>query len=230
MTRTEDWADYLDPAEPSPELPAGQSDPLDRVTAALTTGALWSDPPDGLRSALLAAAAREAAARDTPPDATAHPADTTPQPADAVAAPIALRRPVRRRWYVTAAGVAAAAVLATVLAWPRPETTTFAMAGTALAPRASAVAGLEQKKAGLAITLEIKGLAPAPPGTYYAAWLRGPGIVPVGSFHWRKGGVPINLWSGVGTDRYRELFVTLQREGQPPVPSSQVVLSGRAPG
>jgi hypothetical protein len=137
------------------------------------------------------------------------------------------RRP-RATWWLSIAGVAAAAALVAVLAWPRtPPTgpiTTFALAG----PTATATADLENKSAGMAITLHIKGLKPAPPGDYYAAWLHGSaGYVPVGTFHWHKGGIPINLWSGVTSDRYPELIVTLQREGQPPLPSlTTVVLTG----
>ncbi|HEY6794687.1 MAG TPA: hypothetical protein VI248_08390 [Kineosporiaceae bacterium] len=246
MTRSEDWADYLDPAEPSPALPPQQRGPLDRVTSALATEAVWSQPPAGLRTRLLETAAAEAAnaTREMPIRPPARPTSGAPVPApvpapvtstgtapDAVPPRVPLRRPTRRRWILAAAGVAAAAALIATLAWPRSQAVTFAMSGTALAPGASARAELEPKKAGLAITLQITGLAPAPAGEYYAAWLSGPrGIVPVGTFHWRQGGVPINLWSGVGTDLYRQLFVTLQHEGRPPTPTSEVVLTGTAPG
>jgi hypothetical protein len=169
--------------------------------------------------------------------ATPAAAPTIPQaPSNVPYAPSATPRRIgsaraRRSWWLSAAGVAAAALLIGVVAWPHPQTTTFAMAGTALAPKASAVAELEPRSAGVAIRLEIKGLTAAPPGAYYAAWLKGPtGVVPVGTFHWHKGGIPIDLWSGVGSDAYPQLFVTLQREGQPPDPSNQVVLTGHVAG
>ena len=127
--------------------------------------------------------------------------------------------------------VAAAGALVAVLAWPRPATTTVAMSGTALAPAASATAVLEPRSAGVAITLQIKGLVAAPPGMYYAAWMQGAaGTVPVGTFHWHKGGIPIELWSGVTGEQYPDLFVTLQREGQPATPSADVVLRGHLGG
>lgn len=231
MTRTDDWADYLDPAEPAPRLPADERRALDRLAASIASPDVWGEPPAGLRAALLAAAEREqrSAAGPRPEPAAAPEPEPEPATAPEPAVVVPLRRRQRRAWYAAAAGVAAAAVLVSVLAWPRPETTSFPMAGTALAPRAHAVAELEARSAGLAIRLEVKGLPPAPAGAYYAAWLRGAeGVVPVGTFHWRKGGIPIDLWSGVGQDRYPELFVTLQREGLPPTPSSEVVLSGRA--
>jgi Anti-sigma-K factor rskA len=226
VTRSEDWADYLDPGEPNPDLPPQQRGPLDRATVALATDAVWSAPPASVRAALLEAATREAAA-----GTRAMPLSARPQP-EAKAPPVPLRPRAHRRWFVATVGAAAAAALVAVLVWrSQPQPATVALSGTALAPRANAVAELTQKKAGLAITLQITGLPPAPAGQYYAAWLSGPpGIVPLGTFHWRRGGVPISLWSGVGTDRYRQLFVTLQREGQPPLPSSVVVLSGTAPG
>jgi hypothetical protein len=321
------WADYLDPAEADPELPAEQREQLDRLAEALSSEATWSQPPAGLRTALLAAAREaaatevaatevaaaevgaaeaattEAAGRDAAPrTSSAEPSSVAPAPSpepaavaptpppkpampprraeattlDAVIAgstgsigsggqtgsgtqsgsgnqtgsggptaddarggsvtPLA-RRSRRRTWWVSVAGLAAAAVVAVAVftAWPRPQTQVagerFPMSGTALAPQATASALIEPKSAGVAITLQIKGLAPAPPGAYYAAWLKGTtGIVPVGTFHWHKGGIPINLWSGVTADRYPELFVTLQREGQPPAPSAQVVLSGKVSG
>jgi hypothetical protein len=137
----------------------------------------------------------------------------------------------RRPWYLAVAASAAAAALVAVLAWPRPEVTTFAMTGVSPSGTASATAELEERSAGVAITLKIKGLKAAPAGAYYSAWMRGPdGTVPVGTFHWRKGGIPIELWSGVTPDRYPELFVTLQREGAPATPSSQIVLDGRISG
>jgi len=250
-------ADYLDPTQPDPELPVAERRALDRVAATLASPDSWSEPPAGLRAALLQAVRREQAGtapEATPPEATppeaappeaapleatppavTPPAVTPPAVAPTQIVPLAadptvvpLRRRSRRTWYVSGLGVAAAAVLVAVIAWPRPNTETYQIAGTALAPRASAVAVLETRSAGLAIRLEIKGLPPAAPGSYYAAWLEGKaGIVPVGTFHWRKGGIPIDLWSGVAADGYPSFFVTLQREGQPPSPSSAVVLSGQ---
>jgi hypothetical protein len=50
--------------------------------------------------------------------------------------------------------------------------------------------------------------------------------VPVGTFHWREGGVPIELWSGVATDDYPVLLVTLEEEGSEPGPTGVVALEG----
>ena len=203
------WADHLDPqtrADPRAdlEITAAERVALDAVAARLGDDALWSDPPPQLKTALLAQVTAQQRERTAP------------------------ARRGRASWLVAAAAVAAIVAGGAVF-WPRSEPAGFTMTGTGLAPRASAVAELEPKSAGVAIRLNITGLKAAPPGTFYAAWLRGPtGVVPVGTFHWRKGGIPIDLWSGVGTDRYPELFVTLQREGAPPEPSDQVVLDGRA--
>lgn len=232
MNRADEWADYLDPAEADPELPPDHRDALDQFAAALSSEAVWGEPPASLRARVLDLAMREGPAGTEPVPAPRFPDGTVGYPADRTAPgpPGRAPRRVRPAWWMAVAGVAAAAVLVVALALPRPETTTFAMSGTSQAPSAAASARLEPRSAGLAITLEITGLAAAPDGTYYAAWLRGPdGVVPVGTFHWRKGGIPIELWSGVLTDRYPELFVTLQREGAPPTPSTDVVLTGTVP-
>jgi hypothetical protein len=129
---------------------------------------------------------------------------------------------------VAASGVAAAvAVLLAVVLWPRTELASYPVAGTAAEPAATATVTLDPKPGGVALTVAIKGLPPSTPDTYYAAWLLGPtGTVPVGSFHWRKGGEPIDLWSGVEAARYPTFFITRQREGAPPTPSDVTVLTG----
>jgi Anti-sigma-K factor rskA len=257
VTRTDDWADFLDPSEPDPDLPAGQREVLGRVRGSLADPHLWDGPAPGLRAALLRQASTEAARTPRPvgapdaPDAPSTAASAAPPAVPSAAPPAARsatppaappaarswRSRTRRAWWGAATGLAAAAALIGVLAWPRGEqtvagpTTAITLSGTALAPGASAVADLQPRSAGVAVTLHLTGLKPAPAGTYYAAWLAGrAGVVPVGTFHWRKGGIPIDLWSGVGSDAYPELFVTLQHEGSPPTPSTQVVLSGIAPG
>jgi hypothetical protein len=98
--------------------------------------------------------------------------------------------------------------------------------GTPLAPQAIAEVSVLDTPAGVAITVVPTRLPAAAPGSYYAAWLRGPeGAVPIGSFHWRRTGVPIELWSGVDVEKYPDLVITLQAEGDPPSPSALAVLT-----
>ena len=125
-------------------------------------------------------------------------------------------------------GIAAAvaAVLAITL-WPGSSPTRYPVAGTALEPAATATVTVDPRPAGVAITVHIKGLPPSTADTHYAVWLRGAaGTVPVGSFHWRKSGEPVDLWSGVDPSRYPTFFVTRQHEGAPPTPSTETVLQG----
>jgi hypothetical protein len=103
----------------------------------------------------------------------------------------------------------------------------FAVAGTELAPEASAVATVEETGSGVSIELDVSGLPPAEPGTYYQAWVKGPdGLVTVGTFHMRGGDDKVDLWSGVPLDRYPTLTVTLQQEEAGQESSGRVVLTG----
>jgi hypothetical protein len=107
----------------------------------------------------------------------------------------------------------------------------FTVAGTELAPEASAVATVEETGSGVSIDLDVSGLPPAEPGTYYQAWVKGPdGLVTVGTFHMRDGDDSVELWSGVPLDRYPTLTVTLQDEGAGQESSGRVVLSGDVRG
>jgi hypothetical protein len=215
VTWHEDWADYLDPGAADPGLPHSQAVALDRIAGRLATSALWEGPPPRLRQAVLDG--------DRSHDRRAGRARVFPAPGR-----MARFRPVRSWWIAAAGLVVLVGLVAVALLWPRPEVRLYRLSGTAIAPTAAAVARLHARPAGVAISLQIRGLAPSGPDEFYAAWLRGPqGVVPVGSFHWRRGASPVDLWSGVEVDRYPELLVTLQREGGPATPSEQVVLTGR---
>lgn len=215
----DDWADYLDPEAPDTTLSELDRAVLDRARRALRDGATWDQPSPLLEQRILAEARR------TPQDAPAI-------GREAAATPITEARSRRRRLLPAVGLVAAvaAAVIAVVVLSQRasgPATEQYALAGTSLSPQATAEAQIESSSAGDAITLEIKGLPPAPAGSYYAAWVSGPrGTVPVGSFHWRKGGIPIALWSGVDTRRYPRFAITLQREGVRAAMSDEVFMRG----
>ena len=97
----------------------------------------------------------------------------------------------------------------------------------ALAPDATVTASVAETGSGFSIWLRTSGLPAAAPGSYYAAWLVGPrGIVPLGSFHGRRSGARIELWSGVDPTDYPIFLVTLQAEGGPSTPSTLVVVTG----
>ncbi|MEZ5408176.1 MAG: hypothetical protein R2761_09130 [Acidimicrobiales bacterium] len=111
--------------------------------------------------------------------------------------------------------------------------TEVALAGSELVPEASAVAHVEPRNDGVRIVLEVTGLPPAPPGSFYAAWVvkEEPRTrVPIGSFHLRGGGADqIELWSGVSTDDYPVVSVTRQSEADPAGPG-EPMLRGRLGG
>jgi len=204
---------------------------------------VWDDPSPGGADALLAAIRAEQAERPEQapqreradqalqPGAPSRPpaAAPSPTPGRAGRAP----RPAWRR----PALLAAAAVLLVVAGLTagflagsgRNEAggTEFAIAGTDLAPAASAVATVEDQPSGVRIELDVQDLGPAAPGTYYQAWVKGPdGLVTIGTFHMRGGDDVVDLWAGVDLERYPTLTVTLQQEGGGQESSGRVVLSG----
>ena len=213
----DEFADFLEDGHRS----VGHGDESTRDTAVrfrdlLADDAVWAEPsPTGVDDLL--------AAIDAEPRAGAAAGAAAARPAHSRA------RSRRLMLVAVAAGVVALAGVAGVLVRSADDDTsrTFAVAGTELAPDASAVASVEETGSGVAIELDVSDLPPAEPGTYYQAWVKGPdGLVTVGTFHMRGGDDKVDLWSGVPLDRYPTLTVTLQQEGGGQDSSGQVVLSG----
>ena len=184
---------------------ASRGDPAGRLRDLLADDSVWAEPAsDGVEN-LLAAIGAESAGR---PAAGARPA------------PVPARRGAVRRRALIALSAAAAVVVVVgaigIVARPGDDDgRDFDVAGTELAPEASAVATVEELGS----------------GTYYQAWVKGPeGLVTVGTFHMRDGDDSVELWSGVPVDRYPTLTVTLQDEGGGQESSGRVVLSGQIDG
>jgi hypothetical protein len=203
-----------------------------RAEALLADPLLWEEAPPGIEDAVVAAIAAERAAGG--PDA---------------ADDLAIRRTARSRrvagrgWsrpFVAGAAAAAAAVLLVVGVVSLTATdegsdgngVEVALAGTDLAPGAAAVADVADTPQGTRIVLDVAGLAAAPDGTYYQAWLREDAddgdSVSAGTFHLRGGDGVIELWAGVTLEDYPVLTVTLQDESGGPESSGEVVLRGAA--
>lgn len=183
-----------------------------------------------------------------PAPAAQEPSPTAQEPAPAAQDPepdprVATVIPLRPRWQRLAVAVPVAAASAAILTLailgvqrvlaPEPDEV-FAAHG---AGNLRAEVTVTSKPSGFEITLAADALPAAPAGSFYAAWLRrgpGPGdVIPIGTFHGRRVGDPIVLWSGVDPDEYRTFSVTLQRDGEPPVPnapSARRVLLGTVDG
>jgi len=202
--------------------------PVELLTAELRRDSTWSGPPAGLKEAILT---RVVPAVGRP--AVSENAVIVVQPRPAKKRSAWRGRWSRLAWAVPAVAVAAAVFTVAVLLVDRalqpdpPHAEIYTVAGTALAPGATAEVAITPQAAGFVVALTIEGLPAAAPGSYFAAWLSGPrGDVPIGSFHQRVAGEQIRLWSGVDPDEYPRLVVTLQSEGDPPTPSGPVVLTG----
>jgi hypothetical protein len=143
----------------------------------------------------------------------------------------------RRRipaWLITAAAVAVLAVGAVVVVRAAgsntevaSDTTEASLAGTDLAPDATATALFTPTPAGLKILLDADGLAGADPGHMYEAWISDGEIrVSAGTFHLRDGHNPIELWAGTDDPRFHLITVTLEPIDGVADSSGQVVLKG----
>jgi hypothetical protein len=215
MTSQPWLAEYLEQGAggPGPYAPdAASADAARRLRDLLADPDGWAEPPAGLLGQILAGTGTgtgSAAGRD----------DRRRQ--------IQMRRTVRAG---AAALLAAAAVVTGIVVTRGPATTDVVLAGTRLAPAASATAKLHATPSGLAIELDVSGLPPSPPGYYYQAWMKGPrGLVTIGTFHLRGGPGTVELWSAVSLTDYPAITVTREPEDGNPASSGQVVLTNRHP-
>lgn len=197
--------------------PANDDELSPEVTQILADESTWVPAPD-LAETLVAQIGREAApGRDTDDDSTGN---------------VRQLRPARRsRWL---APVAAAAAILIAIAAPiyldrGSDAEVAAIAGTALAPDASAEVAFSPTGSGWEITLNVEGLEPAPEGGFYHAWLRNADgeIISIGTFHARESGRDITLWSGVPIREYPTLTVSRELVGGGPGSSGETVLEGR---
>jgi hypothetical protein len=207
---------YLDQKADRAEDVAG----FEALAHELRAEATWSDPPPGLREAILSRVGAQAAPAPVP-----------------VPVPVPKKRARawgwgRLGWAIPAAAVAAAAFTALIVTvdralQPGPAAgATYAAVGTQLATGATATVTVSANPSGFSLRLLATGLPAAAPGSYYSAWLHGPrGVVPLGSFHQRRSGDAVALWSGVDPGDYTTLVITLQAEGAPLSPSDLVVMT-----
>jgi len=189
------------------------SDELPRaIESALARPDVWDEPRPGLEDAIVAAIRAE---------------------------PVPIERRRRSRsvpvWIVGAAAVVLIALGAVVVASLTGDdddelaegSTEATLEGTELAPGASATAVFTPTPAGLKILLDAEGLAGAPPGEMYEAWISdGSTPVSAGTFHLREGDNPIELWAGTDDPRFRKISVTIEPIDGVAQSSGRVVLTG----
>jgi hypothetical protein len=216
----DELAEFLENGRRTAGEGAPRRDAAARARDLLGDEAVWAEPPPHGVDRLLASIGAESRGHVAAagPRAVGAPEDGGSQ---------------RRRRLVILSAAAAVVILAGVLGvlvrsgGDGGDARDFAIPGTELAPAASATATVEETGSGVAIELDVSGLPPAEPGTYYQAWVKGPdGLVTVGTFHMRDGDDKVELWSGVLLERYPTLTVTLQEEGAGQESSGRLVLSG----
>jgi hypothetical protein len=225
---SEQWlADYLEQGrpgwwEPEPDAPdVASADAARRLRALLAEPDSWAEPPAGLLDEIFASIDSE---RSAPAGATRPVAVPGPAAGRGDRRQTHIRRTVRAG---AAALLAAAAVVIALMVTRGPATTDVVLAGTRLAPAASATAKMHATPSGLAVELDVSGLPPSPPGYYYQAWMKGPrGLVTIGTFHMRGGPAgTVELWSAVTLADYPVITVTREPEDGNPASSGQVVLT-----
>jgi predicted secreted protein len=133
-----------------------------------------------------------------------------------------------QRW-VAAAAVAAAIALGAVVVLSPSDAQRFEMQlqGTELAQGGSAIATIQSTSSGEDITLDVRGLPPAPEGFYYQGWVRdGDNAITIGTFHLRGGDDEVTLWAGVDIEDFPVITVTIEPDDGDPASSGNVVLRG----
>lgn len=211
----DDRIDYLAGGSAGALDPAERAD-LDDLRALLADPSVWTEPGPGLEDSVAAAVAR-AAASDGPSRSV--PAATRP------------RRGRRPRVLGAVAGLAAAAaavaIAVIVSGGSHPTQYQAALAGTAIAPAATAQVTLTQTVSGWRITLQGRGLPRLDNGYYYEAWLKNAAgiLVPVGTFNQPNN---VTLWAGVPPTQYPTITITRQQADGNPASSGQRVLVGVA--
>ena len=220
---------------------------LDALARILGDDVVWDEPDPSVEDRVIAAIVGEAAGASRPTplpspriDADDRPAPGGPADEGPAGTVVDARHRFRRGGLVL--GAAAAVVVVVAIGWAvlrtsEPDTggtgQQVALAPTDLAPPdASGQADITALPGGTQIVLDVSGLPPAPEGFYYEAWLRkSPEVgVSAGTFHLRGGDTTVVLWSGVSTDDYPLVTVTLQEEGAGAESSGKVVLRGEAKG
>lgn len=249
MNAEDKVGDYLErgPAAGEAEGPDGAV----HVRRVLDSDSVWGDPPPGVLDGVLGQIRAERTTASTPASTASTPASTPAEtaagtpvgthagmpavaPAEASGGARTRRRPGRLLLVAAAVVLLALGGLAGWLAagWtPTPDVVRAELAGTEFAPGASGVANVRDTPSGVAISLDVSGLPPAAPGTYYAGWVKAPDgqRVAIGTFHLRGGEETIELWAGVDVARYSTLTVTVQEERAGEQPPGNVVLKGSIP-
>jgi hypothetical protein len=205
----------------------------EEIAAVLARADTWADLPPGLEDAVVAAIAAEigATAQNGAAPATAPAVSLDAARARRVAEPAVPERRSAMPWWLTAAAAVALVITGVVLVTRAGGGSTdeveFAMAGTELAPEATATVVFENTPAGLKLTLDASNLAGAPEGQMYEAWISNGDIrVSAGTFHLRGGAAPISLWAGTADPSFGIITVTIEPIDGDATSSGNVVLRG----
>ena len=215
-----------DPIDSEPDL---SEDEYRSLAQLLSSQDVWESPGSSLEDSIVAAITQEQQSSDDPGAVINSDAVSEPIQEETLAEVIPISRFRRTAITFLAGAAAAAAVIFGVgIALDSEDGVTLALESTENVPaEATGIAEIVTTPIGTKITLDVRGLPPAEPGTYYEAWLRVDGEtgVSAGTFHLRGGDGELELWAGVLIDDYPLFTITIQDEADPES-SGVVVLRG----
>jgi hypothetical protein len=207
-------------------------DEIEFLAEVLGSAPSWEQPSPDLEERImigvLAQASRPQSAPPAPPAIPAIPAMPV-STGQAGVVDLAARRAAKQRKAPWVLGIAAALVLGTFIGRVGLSRSAdfdgrASLLATGLAPGATATVRFRAEDAGVRLEIDAANLPQPGPGQFYEGWVTdGTVLVSVGSF---SASGRATLWSGVSTEMFHTMSVTLEDSDGNAKSSGRVVLKG----